>query len=177
MPNEKKVITFPGRLSKGEESRTNHDKFQEAIQILREKRQDFEVYLTDPNSAINDFRPEWVKTIKKDRYEFLNLLDKTDIVVSLMDIQGFGGISIREALLFGCTPIIPYQHEYTKMAPKDYNGFIKDNITVEKLVEKLNWALDNYTFYDFTQNGMQFTVEKQMKNIMNQLEVIINDGI
>jgi len=173
--NEKKIITFPGRMSKGEENRTNWDKFVYALYDLRDIRTDFEIYFTDPNNAIDLVDSNWMKTIDKDRKQFLELLNKTDIVVSLMDIQGFGGISIREALLFNCLPIIPNKHEYKRMAPIGYNGFIDGNITKEKITDKLNWALDNYNLYNFEKYGMQFTVESQMKNVINQLEVIIND--
>lgn len=178
--DSKKIITFPGRLSKGEESRTNYDKFIEAINKLREIRQDFEVYFTDPNNSINPHfikTRDWIKTINKDRKEFKNLLNKTDIIVSLMNIQGFGGISIREALQYGCLPILPYVHEYKRMQANDFPGFIKGELTIESLVEKLNWALDNCWEEDFNRMkyAEQFTIESQMKNLITKLEVIIND--
>lgn len=172
---QEKIITFPGRLSKGEENRTNWDKFIDAIHTLRYNRTDFEVYLTDPNNGTDWIPGGFIKTIKKDRKEFINLLHKTDIIVSLMDIQGFGGISIREALICGCMPIIPYKHEYKRMQDKTYPGFIHGDITVEKIVEKLNWALDNIGQYSSQNYGKQFCIEWQMKDFIKKLEVITDE--
>lgn len=175
---ENKIITFPGRLNKGEERRTNWDIFQQAILKLREERQDFTVYLTDPNNSMTkEFKEnvvDWVKTINKDREQFLELLNETSVIVSLMNIQGFGGISIREGLLMGNTPVIPYNQEYIRMAPSDYKGFIKGEITVDKLVNAMNWALDNY-YLDLGKNAMQFTVEQQMKDLITKVGVILNE--
>jgi hypothetical protein len=168
-----KIITFPGRLSKGEENRTNWDKFMDAIIKLREIRQDFIVCFTDPNNSIkNDLKLNYIRTIKKNRNDFLEILNSTDIVVSLMDIQGFGGISIREALLSNCLPIIPYKHEYKNMAPPEYNGFIHGEITSEKLVEKLNWSLDQSSLYDIRGYGLKYSIENQMKDLMIKMGVI-----
>lgn len=181
----KVIITFPGRLSIGEEQRTNWDKFIDAILKVRENRQDFEVYFTDPNNALPNHlkltQENWIKYIDKNREEFLSLLHKTDIIVSLMDIEGFGGISIREALLFDCLPIIPYVHEYKKMAPaEDYPGFIDSPIRVNELALTLEWAITSIKYnrqkrrYDYQAFGMQFTVEEQFKNLLPKLEALLN---
>lgn len=178
---DKPIITFPGRLSIGEESRTNWDKFIDAIIILRQKREDFEVYFTDPNNALDNGvieQQEWTKSIPKNRNAFLNLLNKTDIVVSLMDIEGFGGISIREALLMDCMPIIPYAHEYKKMAPNEnYLGYIFDKVTVEQLVDALDWAIMKVKRkekpYDYQAYGKQFTVEEQFKKLLPKIEEML----
>lgn len=171
------IITFPGRLSEGEEERTNWDKFIKAIKIVREKRQDFEVYFTDPNNAMADELKvnlkNWIKIIPKNRKKFLNLLNKTDIIVSLMDKEGFGGISPREALLFNCRPIIPYAHEYKKMQSNKYPGFITSPINPKELARALEWAINNgkkpkqgiYSDY-----GIKFTVERQFKKLLPKLE-------
>jgi glycosyltransferase involved in cell wall biosynthesis len=184
---KKVIITFPGRLSIGEERRTNWDKFIEAINKLRNKRQDFEIYLTDPNSSLNmglknsDAFGRWVKTIEKDRHQFLKLLNRTDIIVSLMDVEGFGGISIREALLFGCRPVIPYVHEYKKMSPNiDYPGFIVSSpIKVDELVNALDKSIEfgkkNFHTDNWHNMGKQFTVEEQFKKLLPKLEEILND--
>jgi glycosyltransferase involved in cell wall biosynthesis len=187
--NDKVIITFPGRLAKGEERRTNWDKFIEAILLLREKRQDFEVYFTDPNNSLNNEiieQKEWTKTIKKDRDTFLDLLAQTDIIVSLMDVEGFGGISIREALLFDCLPVIPKKDEYKKMAQKDYPGFINSPIDVTDLVGALEWAIIKSVMVkkikrryiwnkpiDFRDYGKQFTIEEQFKNILPKIEEML----
>lgn len=184
--HNKVIITFPGRLSIGEERRTNWDKFYNAIINLRDKRQDFEVYFTDPNNAINPHyidTQNWIKTIDKDRDKFLNLLNKTDVIVSLMDIEGFGGISIREALLMDCMPIIPEVHEYKKMAPKDYVGFVSSPIDVDDLVNALEWAIINIKKnrvlgklkYDYREYGMQFSIEEQFKKLLPKVEELLND--
>jgi hypothetical protein len=178
---DKVIITFPGRLAKGEEGRTNWDKFMFAIRILSQKRNDFEVYFTDPNNAFDfsDEKPNNIHTIPKDRHIFLNLLNGTDIVVSLMDIEGFGGISVREALLFNCRPVIPYVHEYKKMVEdKTYPGFVKKPITVNNLVRCLDWAISQghkpkSPFYSYA--GKQFTVEEQFLKLLPKLEEILND--
>jgi glycosyltransferase involved in cell wall biosynthesis len=176
---DKIIITFPGRLAKGEEGRTNWDKFIEAILQLRNKRNDFEVYFTDPNNALNNDvieQQHWTHTIPKNRHTFLNLLNGTDIIVSLMDIEGFGGISIREALLFNCRPVIPYVHEYKKMIEdKTYPGFVQKPITVENLVRCLDWAVSQghkpSPFYSY--EGKQFTVEEQFKKLLPRIEEIL----
>lgn len=172
-------ITFPGRLSKGEERRTNWDKFMQAILKLRGYRYDFEVYFTDPNNCFDGDSLGWIKTIDKDRNKFLNLLNQTDVIVSLMDVEGFGGISIREALLFNCLPIIPKVHEYKKMAEYYYDGFVESPINVDELVEKLYWIIDevkvNKKIYDFSLYGMQFTVEEQFKKLLPKIEVLLNE--
>lgn len=172
-----KIITFPGRLNKGEERRTNWDVFQHAIMKLRQERQDFTVYLTDPNNSMTEELKEslitWVRTIDKDREQFLTLLNQTSVIVSLMNIQGFGGISIREGLLMGNTPVIPYNQEYIRMAPSNHKGFIKGEITIDKLVDAMNWALDNYV--DLSNYAMQFSIETQMKDLITKIGVILNE--
>lgn len=175
--NNDVIITFPGRLSKGEENRTNWDKFLKAILKIRELRSDFKVYFTDPNNSmpkeLKTNLKDWVYTIPKNRVEFLNLLSKTDIVVSLMDVEGFGGISIREALIFGNMPIIPYVHEYKKMAKNSYNGFVASPIKTNELAEKINWAIDEVKLGNKQQwidNGKYFSVENQFKKIKYEIE-------
>jgi glycosyltransferase involved in cell wall biosynthesis len=181
--SEKVTILFPGRLSKGEERRTNWDKFIEAINKLRNKRQDFEVIFTDPNNSMNmglkksDAMNNWISTIPKNRVQFINTLAKSDVVVSLMDTEGFGGISIREALLYGCRPIIPYVHEYKKMAPESHPGFIESPIDVDELVNTLEWAVikgKKKRGNRFEIMGMQFSVEEQFKSLLPKLEELIN---
>jgi hypothetical protein len=177
----KLVITFPGRLSKGEEKRTNWDKFQTAILELRKQRQDFIVYLTDPSNSmtqeLKDNIKDWIFTIEKNRNKYLELLYNTDIIVSLMDIQGFGGISIREAIQFGSLPIIPYKHEYIKMQDKNYMGFL-DEVTIEELVGRLNWALeigtDKFNAKRQMEIAKQFTIEEQMPKLLEKLGGILN---
>lgn len=172
----KAIITFPGRLSPGEEKRTNWDKFQEAILMLREERQDFEIYLTDPNNSMTSELKEnlvdWVYTIPKDRDIFLKLLNRTDIITSLMSVEGFGGISIREALVFGCLPVIPNVDEYKKMAPENYPGFVDMPVTADGIKDSLNWAINFvkhvrgkkiHTYEDY---GSQFSVEEQFKKLL-----------
>lgn len=172
----KAIITFPGRLSIGEEKRTNWDKFQEAILKLREERQDFEVYFTDPNNAMEIKDVDWIHTIPKDRDTFLRLLLKTDIVVSLMNVEGFGGISIREALLMGCLPVIPYVDEYKSMAPEGYHGFAHE-MTVEELVYRLEWAIDvvvnkNKSKFNLYPYAEKFTIENQFENLLKRVRDI-----
>lgn len=175
--NGKPIITFPGRLSVGEEKRTNWDKFIKAIKMLREERNDFEVYLTDPNNSYRG-KLDWIKTIPRDRNRFLDLLNNTDIIVSLMSIEGFGGISIREALLFDCYPVIPYVDEYKKMAPNNFLGFVDMPVTVKGIKNALYHALDNYKKFEdmIKPYGYQFSVESQFKNILPKIENIM-EGI
>jgi hypothetical protein len=179
---DKKIITFHGRLSKGEENRTNWDKFFEAIFSLRAQRTDFEVYFTDPNNSMSlTYEVDWIHTIEKDREEFFNLLHKTDIIVSLMDVEGFGGISIREALLMGCRPIIPFKDEYKKMTYEAYHGFTHSPVTVADLEYRLNWALDRGIHGKcitsereyWNLRGLQFTVEEQFKNLLPKIEEML----
>lgn len=179
---DKKIITFPGRLSEGEDKRTNYNTFLNAIYLLREERQDFVVYLTDPNNVLGitintDF---WINTINKDRIQFLNLLEQTDIIVSLMAIQGFGGIAIREALQYGCMPVIPFTGEYKKMKPEYYEGFIEGEITVSKIVDVLNFTLNNADYYkqyisaDSIKEASKFTIEYQMPQLLKHMEGVLN---
>lgn len=184
---DKVIITFPGRLSIGEEGRTNWDKFLKAIGLLRYKRQDFEVYLTDPNNGMASkleqglYQENFVHTIPTDRDSFLKLLNKTDIVVSLMDIEGFGGISIREALLMNCMPIIPEVHEYINMAPDDYEFFVDSPIDVDDLENALNYAIIAVQVarrridktggvlkrrFDYVEYGKKFSIEEQFKKLL-----------
>jgi hypothetical protein len=180
----KAIITFPGRLSKGEEKRTNWDKFQTAILELRKQRQDFIVYLTDPSNSMtqelkNNLK-DWIFTIEKNRTKYLELLYNTDIIVSLMDIQGFGGISIREAIQFGAYPIIPMKDEYCNMQYSFHNGFIEGEITVGKIVESLNYALkefDNPEVFDKNNQiyiAQRYTIEQQMPKLLEKLGGILN---
>jgi glycosyltransferase involved in cell wall biosynthesis len=184
---DKVVITFPGRLSIGEEQRTNWDKFLKAIGLLRYKRQDFEVYLTDPNNGMPSkleqglYQENFVHTIPADRDSFLKLLNRTDIVVSLMDVEGFGGISIREALLMNCMPIIPEVHEYINMAPDDYEFFVDSPIDVDDLENALNYAIIAIQVarrrigktggvlqrrFDYVEYGKKFSIEEQFKKLL-----------
>lgn len=175
----KVIITFPGRLSKGEERRTNWDKFIEAIFSLRAQRQDFEVYLTDPNNSNSlTHEVDWIHTIEKDRDEFFNLLNKTDVIVSLMDVEGFGGISIREALLMGCRPLIPAKDEYRRMSYKGYNGFTHSPVTIADLEYRLDWIINRGKCYNLERtywydNGKQFTIEAQFKNLLPKIEEML----
>jgi hypothetical protein len=78
-------------------------------------------------------------------------------------------------------PIIPRVHEYKKMAPTIYPGFIESPIDVIELANKLSWAIsavkENRTLrnqiYDYEEYGKQFTVEEQFKSLLPKIEELL----
>jgi len=147
---KKKRIVFPNRLSSNNYS--SHIEFIKAVNSLYEKRQDFEVVITNPTGYIpNDILANEVAPIvfpygKKQlsRKQYLNVLLSSDFVCALFK-EIHGGFSIREAIFCGCIPIIPYVNEYARFKDlyyKTYSDFVYVSPTLNNLEETINYWLD-----------------------------------
>jgi hypothetical protein len=62
------------------------------------------------------------------------------------------------------------------MQKPDYPGYIHGEVTEDKLVDVLNWALDQNSFnYTPSLYARKFTVECQIQSLIKKLEVITNE--
>lgn len=119
IPHEKKWIVFPNRLSSNNYSR--HIEFIKAINSLYSRRQDFEVIMTNPTKYMSDNKLEKIVKsivfpygkISLDRRQYLNLLLSSEYCCALFK-ELHGGFAIREAIYFGCIPIVPMINDYAK---------------------------------------------------------------
>jgi hypothetical protein len=145
---DKPTILFLNRLSGI--NYTHHEEFIQAINLLAEKRNDFQVIFTNPSGK---YSSEWLKEnvknvlIYKDhplnRQEYFELLWKAEVSVHLYNIERYGGCANLESIYCENTIIMPKVFEYAKRGGSKYEYYCDIPIAPESICEKLNLALDN----------------------------------
>ena len=124
---------------------THHEEFIKAVNSLYEKRQDFQVFFTNPSQKVST---EWlVKNVKPYKHvmetpltrdQYFQLLSKSHISCNLFKIELYGGCSHREAVASGLIPITPNLYEYARIQGDDYNYYCKDDFSdLEKVLSKV----------------------------------------
>ena len=79
------------------------------------------------------------------REEYIKWLKKGSIVISTATQENFG-ISIVEAIRFGCIPLVPARLSYPEIIPEEFHkNFIYDD--QKDLVLKLSFIIQNYQDY------------------------------
>lgn len=144
---KKITIIFPNRLSRI--NYTHHKEFIEAVNSLYKERKDFQVIFTNPSHKISwQWLHENVASLKiianhiLNRKEYVELLWKSDIVVSLYDKERYGGCANVEAIYCDCLPVMTRYGEYETRASKSYPFFVELPLTANKIKDKLNDAID-----------------------------------
>ncbi len=92
--------------------------------------------------ARNQFRDQIVQYgYVKSREEYLQWLKRGDIVVSTAHQENFG-ISVVEAIRFGCIPLLPCRLSYPEIIPRSFHGdfLYRDS---EDLIERLCLVLSS----------------------------------
>ncbi|WP_304511607.1 tRNA-queuosine alpha-mannosyltransferase domain-containing protein [Desulfobacula sp.] len=107
------------------------------------------------------------------RNEYLSWLKKGAIVVSCAIQENFG-ISVVEAIRFGCIPLLPNRLSYPEIMPKEFHSKILYQ-TKEELITRLEDMLVNYQEYLPLQERLsieleQFSWEIIVKSYDNALE-------
>ena len=109
--NEKKLITFISRCS--DDKRTRWKFFINTIKKLRNRREDFEVILTNPSGVkekeldkeIDDAKDFITYSKKLDRNSYIDLLWKSDIVPLLYNIDNNMAVGFYEAIYCNNVPV------------------------------------------------------------------------
>ena len=79
---------------------------------------------------------------EESRYKYIEWLKKGTIVISTARQENFG-ISVVEAIRYGCIPLLPNRLSYPEILPKDFHkDFLYKNR--KELVEKLTFIISNY---------------------------------
>ena len=92
------------------------------------------------------------------RNEYLSWLKKGAIVVSCAIQENFG-ISVVEAVRFGCIPLLPNRLSYPEIMPEELHSAILYR-TKEDLLEKIESILFNYQEYLPLQKKMSIKLER-----------------
>jgi len=110
--DDTKLITFISRCS--DEKRTKWKEFIESVKILRQRREDFKVVITNPSDAPlsqlvkaigsgNNFL--WFPKDKLSRADYIRLLWNSDIVPILYDISNNISVGFAEAMYCQTRPV------------------------------------------------------------------------
>lgn len=146
----KKRIAFLNRLS--EINYTHHMEFIEALKIVAQNRDDFEVVFTNPSQKISfDWLEENVPNFVPfnnnkalDRQSYWDLLNSSDISVHLFTIERYGGCALRESMAAGNVTIAANCFEQASIINNpdllvDRKG---SSVDVHDLATKINAVLD-----------------------------------
>lgn len=133
----------------------NPDVFFDVLGRVKEKKIPFSLALLGEKNdrfpavfslALEQFKDEiLVCGYVESRKEYLAWLKKGAIVVSCAIQENFG-ISIVEAIRFGCIPLLPDRLSYPEIIPEDLHATVLYQ-TKEDLTEKLHDMLVNYQRY------------------------------
>ncbi len=108
------------------------------------------------------------------RNEYLSWLKKGAIVVSCAIQENFG-ISVVEAVRFGCIPLLPERLSYPEMMPEEFHSKILYQ-TKKDLVEKLEDILLRYQKYLPLQKKMSVSMEQfSWEIIVKQYDTILKE--
>ncbi|MCP3872336.1 MAG: DUF3524 domain-containing protein [Desulfobacteraceae bacterium] len=152
--------------------RWEHDKnpefFFEALTLLKEKNINFSLALLGEKYDIfpkifKQAKDQFKDEIKVYGYieskdEYLSWLKKGSIVVSCANQENFG-ISIVEAVRFGCIPLLPDRLSYPEIMPQNFHSKVIYQ-TKEDLVEKIE---DIFIKYD-----QHLPLQKKLSKAMEQ---------
>lgn len=108
------------------------------------------------------------------REKYRQWLMQGTIVISTANQENFG-ISVVEAIHYGCIPLLPDRLSYPEIIPKVFHGdfLYKDQ---EELVEKLCFLIQNYSQFTEKQQHLSAAMERfAWENMIDQYdEILIN---
>lgn len=133
----------------------NPEDFFEALDAMIEKGLDFRLALLGENFQVVPKPFIRAKERYKDRIvqygyiesrgEYIEMLKKGAVAVSTANQENFG-ISVVEAVRFGCVPVLPNRLSYPEIIPEPYHGhFLYEDQT--GLIEKLSDVVRNIQKY------------------------------
>ena len=174
--------------------RWEHDKnpefFFDALDRLKQKKISFSLALLGENfetvpavfeRAKERFKEEMaVCGYVESREEYISWLKKGAVVVSCALQENFG-ISVIEAIRFGCLPLLPDRLSYPELIPGEFFPEVLYQ-SMEDLVIKLEDRILNYHKYIPLQNRLSESMElfsweiavKQYDNILKKLKKILD---
>ena len=134
----------------------NHHLFFKAVETVRNLGHDFRLALLgDDYGLVPDAFSRAKETFKDEivqfgfvpsRKEYINWLAQGSIVVSTAGQENYG-MSVIEAMIMGCLPLLPDRLSYPEILPEDYHAsFLYKN--AYDLEEKLACMLRDITGYD-----------------------------
>ena len=145
----------------------NPEFFFDALSALKEKNIPFSLALLGEKydifpdifkKAKEKFKKEiFVYGYVESRNEYVNWLEKGAIVVSCAIQENFG-ISVVEAVRFGCIPLLPDRLSYPEIMPAEFHSKVLYQ-TKQDLVEKLQDMLVNYQDYLPLQKSLSVKME------------------
>ena len=92
------------------------------------------------------------------REEYLNWLQRGSIVISTAQQENFG-ISVVEAIRYGCVPLLPARLVYPEIIPADFHSQVLYKDT-DDLVEKLIELINQYPGYQSLRNKLSAAMGK-----------------
>jgi glycosyltransferase involved in cell wall biosynthesis len=94
------------------------------------------------------------------------------IVISTANQENFG-ISVVEAIRYGCIPLLPNRLSYPEIIPKVFHGdFLYKDQT--ELVKKLCFLILNYSQFTEKQQHLSLAMERfAWKNMIDQYDEIL----
>lgn len=181
----KKRILFLNRLSGL--NYTHHQEFIKAINILSQKRDDFEVIFTNPSRKISF---EWLKKNVKNfkeyknnkplnRSEYWELLKSADVSVHLFKLERYGGCALRESISSENVPVAIDCFEQGSIINNE--KLLMNNekdINVNELADKINNALDlpmNELEVIIKENYNRCSFENTIKQVILDLNKLDNE--
>lgn len=113
-------VLFNARASATDYS--NHKLFVREVQQVLAERPGLQVRCTDPTGYLRksgDCPQEWVYGVPLAREEYVDVMQRARVVVSLTD-NGYGGYAYREAMACGAVPVVPNMPEYVELLGHDW---------------------------------------------------------
>jgi glycosyltransferase involved in cell wall biosynthesis len=108
------------------------------------------------------------------REKYLKWLMQGTIVISTANQENFG-ISVVEAIRYGCIPLVPDRLSYPEIIPKVFHGnFLYKDQT--ELVEKLCFLILNYSQFTEKQQHLSVAMERfAWENMIDQYDEILKN--
>ena len=108
------------------------------------------------------------------REKYLKWLMQGTIVISTANQENFG-ISVVEAVRYGCIPLLPDRLSYPEIIPKEFHGdFLYKDQT--ELVEKLCFLILNYSQFSEKQRHLSMAMEQfAWENMIDQYDEILKN--
>jgi hypothetical protein len=171
----KKTVLFLNRLSGI--NYTHHEEFIEAVNLLSNQRQDFNVIFTNPSQKIN-----WTELKQKvknlfiwkesplTRDEYIELLWRGDISVHLYDIERMGGCANTESIYCDNIAIMPGIYEYKRRGGINYPFYLNLPFNATEIAEKINNSLDSNFIGSSAHSKMKYrNRESEYEKVSNKV--------
>lgn len=157
----------------------NYEMFFNVLEVLNDKGLDFRLSLMGENFGLI---PEAFKLAQKNlkdkilqfgyvpsRKTYVKWLKRGAVVISTARQENFG-ISVVEAMMMGCVPLLPDRLSYPEILPEAYHKhFLYKNR--QDLIEKLALIISNYSQYETVRDRLAREMRSFMwKNVINRYD-------